>query len=120
LLLVFVSGILVGGFGHRLYTASSVEASRRVKSSSEEYRRKYVEEMRSRLHLTEDQVTQLHAALDKTREQYRAFHERTRPEMNAIEDERRNRINSFLNDVQRQEYAKMVAEREKNKKPRGH
>ena len=46
--LVFVSGVAVGGFSHWLYASSSVSATVR-RPSPEEYRRKYVAELETRL-----------------------------------------------------------------------
>ena len=63
--LVFVSGVAVGGFSHWLYASNSVSATVR-RPSPEEYRRKYVAEMETRLKLDEEQVKQLQTILDQT------------------------------------------------------
>lgn len=112
--LIFLSGVLVGGFGYRLYSASSVNAARA--RSSEDYRVRYVTEMRNRLKLSERQVEELNAILDATRERWREVRERYKPEMKSIQDEQVERIRAILDPAQRTEYEKMRAEREQQSK----
>jgi Spy/CpxP family protein refolding chaperone len=112
--LVFLSGVLVGGFGYRLYVGSSVNAS--AHPSPEDFKRRYMAEMQSRLKLNPDQMNQLSGILDVTRDQYRAFREKHKPEMQAIQDDQVRRINSILTMEQRAEYDKMRQEREKRRR----
>lgn len=110
--LTFVSGILVGGVGYRLYSSTAV-GTRPGSHSPEEYRRKYVEEMRSRLKLSDRQAADLNVILDATRDRWRQLRERERPEVKAIQDEQVQRIRAILDENQRAEYEKMREEREK-------
>ena len=119
LALVFLSGILVGGFAVRLYTMSSVSASVNPRNP-EEFKRRYIEEMRSRLHLSDQQVTQLGPILDETRQRYREFHERYKPELKAIQNQQVGKIRSILTEGQQPEYSKMLDEREKQRQKSGH
>ena len=80
--LVFLSGSVAGGFAHRFYTLSSVKAE----SAPKEYRRKYIEEMTHRLALSSDQVHKVDAVLDATRARYRQVWERSKPEMDTINE----------------------------------
>jgi len=112
-LAVFLSGIVVGGFGQRLYMARSVGATGRMPRNPEEFRKAYVDDMRSRLRLDEPQLARLHTILDETRESYKAFKEQHKPEMKAIHDTQVAKINAILNDSQRAEYGRFRAEREK-------
>lgn len=114
LLLVFLSGALVGAFSYRLYTVNTVYSGRPPRSP-EEYRRKYVEETTARLKLSPDQVTSLQQILDATRQRYHDVHERYRPELKAIENEQYKNILSMLTEPQRAEYEKMRAERERRR-----
>ncbi len=118
LALVFLSGILVGGFGVRLYTLSPVSASVNPRNP-EEFKRRYVEEMRSRLHLSDQQVTQLGPIMDETRQRYREFHERYKPELKAIQNQQVGKIRSILTEGQQPEYSKMLEEREKQRQKSG-
>ena len=58
LLLVFLSGVLAGGFSYRLYTLRASNP-RAQPLRPEEFRHRYLMEMRTRLHLSDQQVTQL-------------------------------------------------------------
>jgi hypothetical protein len=121
LVLVFASGVLVGGFGHRLYSTSSVIATspaERQPNRPEDFRKKYVAEMQSRLQLNSSQLEQLNGILDVTRERYRELRERTRPEMKQIQQEQVEKIQAILNPGQQQEYAKFREERERERQRR--
>ena len=113
LTLVFLSGVVLGAFGHRLYRMNSVMARA---GGPEEYRRKMVDEMRTRLNLTPEQITGLEKILDETRQRYREYHERHKPEWKAIQDQQVQQINATLNETQRAEYEKMLEERRKQRK----
>jgi hypothetical protein len=113
-LIVFASGVLVGAFGHRLYSAKSVVAREQQRPPKpEEYRKGYVSRLEARLKLTAEQVEKLNAILDGTRSRYREIRERTKPEMKQIQEEQVQQIESILNAEQQKEYAKFRAEREK-------
>ncbi|MDQ6704389.1 MAG: hypothetical protein M3Z85_00340 [Acidobacteriota bacterium] len=114
LLLVFLSGSVVGIFGYRLYTMNSVSASTSPRTP-EQYKRKYLEEMRTRLKLDTGQVNQLSSIMDETRRRFREQHDRSRPELDQIQKEQHAKVNALLNDGQRAEYKKMVAERDKRR-----
>jgi hypothetical protein len=102
--LVFLSGLLVGALGDRLYCTRPVAASV-SRPSPEEYRRQYVKTMNERLHLTPEQQQKLEQILDKTREY---FHER--------KQQQTNEINAMLTPEQQAEYAQLRKEREERKK----
>jgi hypothetical protein len=110
-----LSGAVVGGFAHRLYTIHGVEARREVSRNPQEYRKRYVEDMKRRLHLSEAQVTQLGTVLDETRTRYRDLHERFKPEMRAIQDDQTQKIRALLDSNQQAEYEKWRQEREKRR-----
>ncbi len=114
LALLFLSGVAVGIFGHRLYTINSVNASVNPRNP-EEFRRRYVAEMRSRLKLTDDQVARLGPILDETRQRHRELVDKHRPEFKAIQDEQVKKIRGILTDSQQAEYTAMLAEREKQR-----
>ena len=110
LILVFLSGTLVGGFAHRLYTLNIVKADTR--SGQEESRRRYMDEMRTRLKLNDQQMAQLSDILDETREKFKAIREQSKPAMKLVKDGHAARVNAMLADDQRAEYAKLREERE--------
>ncbi len=114
LLLVFLSGSVVGVFGHRLYMAKSVSAGP-LPRTPEQYKRKYLEEMRNRLKLDAGQVGQLSSIMDETRQRFREQHDRSKPELDQIQKEQHAKVNGLLTDGQRAEYEKMIAERDKRR-----
>ncbi len=105
-------------FGHRLYTLNSVNASVNPRNP-EEFRRRYVAEMRTRLKLTDDQVARLGPVLDETRQRHRELMDKHRPEFKAIQDEQVRRIREILTDSQQAEYTDMLADREKQRQREG-
>jgi hypothetical protein len=115
--LVFLSGAVVGAFAHRLYTVSTV-----VSAKPDDYRRKLLDEMRTRLSLKDAQVTQLSAILDATKARYHEVKERwdrqakqaAKPELKAIQEDQIQQIKGILSEPQRAEYDKFLAEREKH------
>jgi hypothetical protein len=121
--LLFLSGVVVGVFGHWLYTLNSVNASVNPRNP-EEFRRRYVAEMRTRLQLTGDQVTRLGPILDETRQRHHELHheliDKHRPEFKAIQDEQIRKIRGILTDAQQAEYTRMLDEREKQRQREGH
>ncbi len=119
LLLVFLSGALVGAFGYRLYSVNVVASSRQPRSA-EEYRRSYVEMMTSRLQLSAEQVENLEKIMDGTRQRYHEIYGRFRPELKAIETAQYEQIRAMLNETQKAEYEKIRAEREARRKQNRH
>ena len=110
--LVFLCGGVVGALAFRLYSAHTVIAKGGHRSP-EEYRKRYVDEMKKRLKLDDGQLQKLNTVLDQTGEKYRASREKQKPEMDAIQSEQTRQIDEFLNEDQKKEYGKMREEREK-------
>ncbi len=116
LILVFAGGAGVGVFGDRLYTTEKVSADTRSgPRSPDEYRKRYIEELKRRLNLTPDQLVKLNAVLEATQQRMHALHERDRPEMSAIHQEQVDKVHAILDDRQDAEYDKMRQEREKKR-----
>jgi hypothetical protein len=116
-LLIFASGVVVGIFAFRLYTVNSVAAN--APRSPEEWRRQYVADMRTRLHLDAAQLGKLNGILDDTRARFTAAHDRIRPEMDQIHRDQQDQVRAMLTGTQRQEYEKMLKEREAKMKAEG-
>lgn len=112
MLAVFLSGAVVGAFGHRLYAVRTVIAEKGPQTP-EQWRSKYVSELRTRLTLDDNQVAKLNTILDETRDRFRAMKERTRPEGEQIKQDQRNQIRAMLNPTQRAEYEQVLLERER-------
>ena len=124
-LLVFLSGGVVGAFATRLYILNSVMSA--PAPNPDQWRKDYLDKMHSRLSLSGEQMTKLGGILDATRVRGKALKaksekeafERSRPEMKAIQDEQVQKINEMLSETQRVDYekfrAEMRAEREKRR-----
>lgn len=118
LVLLFLSGVAVGAFGLRLYTLKTVSASFNPRNP-EEFRRRYVAELRDKLTLTDDQVKLLGPILDETRQRHRELMEKHRPEFKTIQDEQEHKIRAILTDAQQPEYTKFLELREKRRQQQG-
>lgn len=113
LLFVFLSGIVVGIFGDRLYSTSAVIAKAPAHPSPEEWRRHFLSEMQARLKLQPDQLRKLDAILDDTRKQFQEVRSKYEPEMNVIRERQANAVRAILSPEQLPEFEKYRAEREK-------
>lgn len=116
LLLVFTSGVAVGGFGYRLYSGTPVSAKATTKPSPEEWRRQYVGEMQNRLKLTAAQADNINSILDETRSLFHASREKHNRELDGLRQDQANKIRAVLTDEQRPEYEKLRMEREQRAK----
>ena len=114
--LVFVSGAVLGVFGDRLYTVTTVTKAKNAKLTPEEFRRGYIGFMQKRLTLTEPQVTKLGLIFDETRARMNEIHERAIPEQQEIQKVQTEKIRELLTPAQRTEFEAMRKEREKMKK----
>ena len=120
--LVFVSGAVLGVFGDRLYTVTTVTKAKNAKPSPEEFRRGYLGFMQKRLTLTDPQVTKLGLILDETRARMNEVHDRTIPEQQEIQKSQSDKIRALLSPAQQTEYDVVIKERRERMKkggPRG-
>lgn len=110
LLLVFVSGGVVGALGYRTYnppTARTVNAP----ESQSEFRRHYIDESRIRLGLTDDQVTKLTAILDDTEARWAQAREQENQEIRQIREEHFAKVRLILTPEQLPKYEQLRLER---------
>jgi len=80
--------------------------------SPEDYRKKYLEEMKTRLQLQPEQSQKLNAILDQTRTLFKAEKERGKAAMKTIHDGQVEQVKSILSDTQQAEYRKFQEERD--------
>jgi len=114
--MVFLSGILVGSVGYRLYNAKTVAAVQNSKPKPEEWRRRYVEEMRRRLNLTDDQVAKLQGILDSTKQRFNEYDQHVKAERRSIIEQQHQEIRALLTDErQHAEYETFLQERQKHR-----
>jgi hypothetical protein len=105
LLVVFASGVVVGGFANRLYMTKSAGPAVKAPPTRAEIRAQYLKDMRSRLHLTDTQLVQLNQIMDATGQQLHEMHK-------TIDSEHVQKVVAMLDDSQKTEYAKMRTERD--------
>jgi Spy/CpxP family protein refolding chaperone len=117
LLLVFLSGVLVGGFAYRLYYVSVAAAPNNAKRPDpEEARRHIVADMRDHLKLDGQQVNQLQQIFDQTRDQFHQIHDKMNAEGEAIHTSQIEKIRAILRADQLPLYEQWRAEREREHK----
>ena len=112
--LVFLSGALVGGLSYRLYAVNSVSAiTGSFRPSPEEARRRYMDSIRSRVKLDEQQIEQVNRILDETRAQFDQVRGKMHAEGQAIQNRQVEEITAILRDDQKPLYAAFREERER-------
>lgn len=112
--LIFGSGVLVGVVSHKAYQTSTTPPKPGPRSP-EDYRKRYIDEMSSRLKLDDRQLAELNVILDAAREQWKRLRDRDRAEIKTIQEEQTAKIRAILNPAQQAEYSKMLEEREKRR-----
>lgn len=109
LFLVFLSGVLVGGFGYRLIDPPEVKGDPRVR---------YEDEVRLRLKMNPEQARKFHDILDNTGEQFKAVRERCKPQFEAVYQDQLRAVNEILTGEQRKEYEKYRNEKDAERRRR--
>ena len=127
LLLVFLSGALVGAVGHRLYMVTSVTAVKQQvrppqRPSPDEIRKRQIDDLRKKVGLDDQQVSQYSAILDNTHQQFDQLHDQANEKLHAefrrIHDQQVEKVNAILRPEQRPLYEKWLADRDAERKRR--
>jgi Spy/CpxP family protein refolding chaperone len=117
LLLVFLSGVLVGGFAYRLYNVSAIAAPNNGRRPDpEDARRHIVADMRDHLKLDGRQVEQLQQIFDQTRDQFHQIHDRMNAEGQAVHTSQIEKVKAILRADQLPLYDQWRTERERDRK----
>jgi hypothetical protein len=116
--LVFLSGILVGGVSYRVYSLKTVSASTTGsrRATPEEFRRRYVNDLRTRLNLDEKEVSQIQQILDQTDAEFHQLRANMNAQAQTLHDQQVARIKAILAPDQEAGYDQFRAEREKKRK----
>ena len=112
---VFGSGIVVGAFGYHSYTTKTVSATVQAparRDTPEEWRRKYVTELHTRLKLDDTQLAQLNTILDETRERFRVLREQQKQETDEVRASHTEKVREMLKPEQLSEYQRFRDERD--------
>jgi len=114
LVLVFASGILVGIVSHRLYAANTASANTSPQSISE-FRKRYLDGMRTKVGASESQIVEITRKLDETKRKFDALAAEEQPLHDKIQQEHVDAIKALLNEKQNIAYDNWRAERERAK-----
>jgi hypothetical protein len=105
--LVFASGAVLGFFSNRLYSATTVSASKAARPAPEDFRKWVNSYYPEHLKLTTEQVQQMNVILDESQAQVNAIHARMDPEIQAVQANQITRMNLMLTPGQKTEYEKI-------------
>jgi hypothetical protein len=127
LVLVFLSGILVGGLGYRFYSLMPLGGAQAQRAqnqkgkypSPEEVRKRLSDEMRSRLKLDDAQVAAISKIFEDTRHRYDDMRDRMNEEGRQIRDDQREHINKVLRPDQQKLYTIWREEMDAHRRTRG-
>lgn len=123
LLVVFLSGSVLGAVAYRLYAVNAVQGvdvGRKAppKMSPEEFRKHYVEEFRAKVKMDDKQVAALQQILDETRAAGHKMREKMNAEGEAIQAAQVDKINAILRPDQVPLYAALRADHKKQRELR--
>jgi Spy/CpxP family protein refolding chaperone len=127
LVFVFASGALVGAVAHRLFTANpvigiapGVSSAPGRKGDPEEFKRHMLAEMKDKIKLSDQQVSQVEQIMDQTREQFdqlrRTMNEKMKPSRDAIWQSQVEQTKEILRPDQLPLYEKFRADRDAERK----
>jgi len=110
LFVVFVSGGVVGALGYRMYSPPSAHSEPHV--SPAVMRRQYLDELRSRVNLTPDQVQKMNPILDETDASFTQARDRHHQEIEKIKENHRAKLRAILTADQLTKYEQFLTERD--------
>jgi len=121
--LVFLSGALVGAVANRLYMVNTVSSNGtnvapRPDRNPEDVRKRLVAEMQTEVKLDDQQVKELEKIYDHTREQFNEMHQRWNSESQAARDKQTEAIKAMLRPDQIALYEQLRAKHDAEKKAR--
>ena len=124
LILVFLSGTLVGAVSYRLYMVNSVNSGGVPpgrppgKMDPEEVRKKRVAEMKEKVKLDDDQVARLNVIYDNTKVQFEALKKQGDQEAHGIWEKQRDAVRAILRPEQLPLYEQHLKELDEARKRR--
>jgi len=116
LILVFVSGVLVGIASTRLYAVKASVPQPVAPRTMAEFTRRYTEEMRQKVGVNDEQVAAVQKILIDTKKRYDDLRHEQRPMRDRIQQEQVDAIRAVLTDAQKPAYETWRLERMKRSK----
>jgi hypothetical protein len=116
LVLVFASGILVGVESHRLYATTSTARANNSPQNMSEFRRRYLDGMRTKVGVSDTQLAQINNILEDTKKKVNELAAVEQPLHDRIQQEHIQQIKDLLTPEQKIAYDNWRAERERAKR----
>ena len=116
LVLVFASGILVGVESHRLYATTSTARANSSPQNMSEFRRRYLDGMKTKVGVSDTQLTQINTILEDTKNKVNELAALEKPLHDRIQQEHIDQIKDLLTPQQKVAYDNWRAERERAKR----
>jgi hypothetical protein len=114
LAIVFASGVLVGVVSNRLYVTNTASANTAPRTM-DEFRRRYLGEMKDRVGANDEQLAAVGRILDQTKGKFDALHAEEKPLHDKIQQEQVDAVKALLNDKQKVAFDEWRAERERRR-----
>src|SRR5438270_706548 len=123
LILVFMSGTLVGAVSYRLYMVNSVSSTPPgnrppQRMDPEEIRKRRINEMREKVKLDDDQIAKLNVIYDHTRQQFHALKKKGDEEGHSIWENQKESVRAILRPEQIPLYEQYQKEQDEQRKRR--
>jgi cell division protein FtsI/penicillin-binding protein 2 len=122
LFVVFLSGAMVGVFGHRLYMVRTVNgpeaAMRPQRPNPEEVKRQKVKEIQETVKLDDAQVAQVNQAYDDTRKEFEKLDHARHENMKTVNEALHDKIREILKPDQRPLYENLLQKWDAERKQR--
>jgi Spy/CpxP family protein refolding chaperone len=124
LILVFLSGTLVGAVSYRLYMVNTVSSDGtppgrpQQKMDPEEVRKRRLAEMKEKVNLDEEQAQKLNSIYDATFQQFQALKGRGDAEAHAIWEKQRDAVRAILRPEQLPLYEQHLKEQDEARRRR--
>jgi len=122
LMLVFLSGTLVGAVTYRLYMVNTVSSTapgvRPQKLDPEEIRKRRVAEMRDKIKLDDEQVAKLNVIYDHTRQQFHALKKKGDEEGHTIWENQKEAVRAILKPEQMPLFEQFQKDQDEQRKRR--
>jgi len=116
LVLVFASGILVGVESHRLYATTSTARANSSPQNMGEFRRRYLEGMKTQVGVSDSQLVQINNILEDTKKRVNELAALEKPLHDRIQQEHIDQIKDLLTPEQKIAYDNWRAARERAKR----
>ena len=114
LLLVFLSGAVVGALGYRTYKPPSASSNARV--SPEEFRRQYLLEIKTRVNLSDEQLQKVETILEETRTRFHDARDKHNAIVKQIGEEQRAKMRAILSSEQVPKAEQFLQDRDQRNK----